>query len=262
MGFRENLLKKIQINQLSEQVRRSLKPADPPQKIDRAAMQNLLGMSVYTHRHERDLDLYCREPDASGKQDILVLDNELKLYRTSVADVVLRKSPTVKEMVSIRNAIKILNDKDVVVSSKVDTLEAFRRELIGTLDLSYTQADLDALGQDGREALKNNYADGLIEVLALFSELLGYATAPKPFQLRHFHVWGKVDTAPGGAVQMEPVLLYDQMHHRLKMILTPTSTFDKAAMQRLSQISKDEAKADLEGDAVLAELKNRVPIAN
>jgi hypothetical protein len=52
--------------------------------------------------------------------------------------------------------------------------------------------------------------------------------------------------------------MLDLMHLRLKMIVAPTSNFDKAAMQRFMQISRDEAKADLEGEAVLAELKKQV----
>lgn len=258
MGFRENLLKKIEINQLADQVRHSLKPTDPPRRIDRSAMQSLLGMGPYTYRRERDLDLYCQGDEDDGKQLILVLDNELKIYHTTIADAVLRKSPTIKEMVNIRNAIKILNDKDVVVSSKTDTLLRLQDELIMALDLSYTRADLDALEQDARDALKNNYAEGIIEVLTLFSELLGFVQAPTPFQIRHHHVWGAVDKTLPGAIRMGPMILFSLIHNRLKMIRTPISNLDKAAMQRFVAISKDEAGADIEGDAVLAELKEMV----
>lgn len=258
MSFRDNLLKKIQILQLAEQVRRSLKPADPPQRIDRSAMQDLLAMGSYTYRRERDLDLYCQGDGEEDKQLILVLDNELKVYHTSIADVVLRKSPTVKEMVSIRNAIKILNDKDVVASSKADTLQRLQDELIGALDLSYTDADLDALEQDGRDALKNNYADGVIEILNLFGELLGFVQAPKPFQLRHHHVWGAVDKTLPGTIQLGPVVLFDLIHNSLKMICRPISNLDKGAMQRFVAVSKGEAEADVEGGAVFVELKKMV----
>lgn len=258
MGFRENLLKKIQIIQLAGQVRRSLKPADPPRRIDRSAMQTLLDMGPYTYRRERDLDLYCQGDTAAEKQFIIVLDNELKLYHTTIDDVVLRKSPTVKEMVSIRNAIKILNDKDVVVSSKTDTLQHLQDELVGALDLSYTDADLESLERDGRDALQNSYADGVQEILALFGELLEFEPAPKPFQLSHHHILGAVDRTMPGAVQMGPVILFGLMRNSLKMLRTPISNIDKAAMQHFVQVSKDEAKADVEGGAVFAELKKMV----
>ena len=170
MGFKESLLKKIQINRLADQVRRSLKPSDPPGRIDRTAMQTLLEMGPLTRRQERDLELYCQTQD-SEKQLILVLDNELKLYRTTVDDVAMRKSPTVKEMVSIRNAIKILNDKDVVVSRKTDTLAWVENGLVAALDLTYTDADIGALARDGRDSLANGYAEGVAEALTLFGEI-------------------------------------------------------------------------------------------
>jgi hypothetical protein len=83
--------------------------------------------------------------DGPGKTRILVLDNDLTIYHTTVEDVVLRKSPTVKEMVSIRNAIKILNDKDVVISKKEASLKTIRDICIDQLDLHYTAADIDGI---------------------------------------------------------------------------------------------------------------------
>jgi hypothetical protein len=106
--------------------------------------------------------------------------------------------------------------------------------------------------------LKNNYADGVIEVLALFGELLGFEQAPKPFQLRHHHIWGVVDKTLPGTIQMGPMVLYSMVNNSLKMIRTPISNMDQAALQRLVKISNNEAKADLEGQAVLAELKKMV----
>jgi hypothetical protein len=258
MGFRENLLQKIQIGRLADQVRRSLRPADPPQRIDREAMHALLQMSSYTQHQERDLELFCRD-DKAGKKFIIALDNELKRYHTTIEDVALRKSPTVKEMVSIRNAIKILNDKDVVVSAKADTLQHLQDELITSLDLTYTPADILSLERDGRNSLKNNYAEGVIEVLSLFGELLGFAPAPKPFQMAHCLVWGTLNTAPPGLTEMGPIVIFDQMHNNLKMIRRPIRTIDAAAMQHFQQVAKAETKADLEGEAALSELRAMVP---
>jgi hypothetical protein len=82
----------------------------------------------WSRRQERDLVLFL-ETDGPGQTRILVLDNDLSIYNTSVDDVVLRKSPTVKEMVNIRNAIKILNDKDVVTSKKEVSSEDDSRDL-------------------------------------------------------------------------------------------------------------------------------------
>ena len=112
MAFKENLLSKIRIDQLAGQVRASIGPEGSEAKLDKNAMRQLLAMSPYVHRRERDLDLYVEDTAAAVKK-ILVLDNELPIYRTTIEDVAMRKSPEVGEMVKIRNIVKILRDSDV-----------------------------------------------------------------------------------------------------------------------------------------------------
>ena len=258
MGFRENLRQKIQVNRLADQIRRSMKTADPPQRIDRDALRTLFQMSHYAPRKERDLELYYREDGQDGRPFIIVLDNELKRYHTGIDDVVLRKSPTLKEMISIRNAIKILNDKDVVVSAKADTLQHLQDEIIAALDLSYTAADIEALANDGREALKNKYSDGIIEVLTLAAELLGWPPVPKAMETAHCHAWGAQKTGAAGAVEVGPIVVFNLMHSRLKMIRNPVNTLDNAALRRFHQMAKGEESAELEGEAVLVELKRLI----
>ena len=177
MGFRENWLKKIEINALAQSVLQTMGPPESGRRIDLNDMRRLIEMGPYELHRERDLEMYfMNAPDPPPH--ILVLDNELKIYRTTVADVALRKSPTVKEMISIRNAVKILNDKDVVICRKGDTVERIRRELIDNLDLSYGPDDIQALVNDAMAAINNNYTDGLAEAAMLFAELLGYQAAP------------------------------------------------------------------------------------
>ena len=126
MSFKENILKQIRINKTAKQVILSIGPPDSGRKVDKDAMRRLLEMSPYTYRKERDLDLYLEDAE-SEKKKILVLDNDLAIYDTFVEDVVLRKSPTVKEMISIRNAIKILNDSDVVISKKEESVKTIQK---------------------------------------------------------------------------------------------------------------------------------------
>ena len=123
MSFKENLLKKIRFDALAHKVISSWGPPGSGMRIDKDAMRELLDMSSYTHQRKRDLDLYVDE-DGGEKKKILVLDNELPIYLTTVEDVVLRKSPYIKEMVSIRNAIKILKDSDVKISIKDASVKA------------------------------------------------------------------------------------------------------------------------------------------
>jgi hypothetical protein len=76
-------------------------------------MRKLLALSPFVSAERRDLELYFRELEPEIGE-IISLDNELSLYgNTTVGDVALRRSPVVKEMVNIKNIIKILNDKDI-----------------------------------------------------------------------------------------------------------------------------------------------------
>ena len=67
MSFKENLLKKIEINKLSRKVLQTLGPADSGLKIDKEAMRHLLELGPYQYQKERDLDLFIEQPDERQK---------------------------------------------------------------------------------------------------------------------------------------------------------------------------------------------------
>ena len=158
MPFKENLLKKIQINQLSQKVLQSIAPPESGLKIDKDAMRSLLEMSPYQYRKERDLDLYIEQPD-DGQSIILVLDNELPIYKTTVEDVVMRKSPYTKEMLNIRNIIKILKDSDVKLSRKEASVKIVQKKCIDGLDLTYQESDIATMAKEGSDSLENGDAE-------------------------------------------------------------------------------------------------------
>lgn len=257
MSFRDNLLKKIEIKQLSRQVLGSIVPNDSSKRIDLESMRRLLELGPYHYHKVRDLDLYC-ENENEAPQKIIVLDNELKTYHSSIEDVALRKSPTIKEMISIRNAIKILNDKAVVIRRKADTVQDVRSGLINALDLSFSTADIDALVKDGSDALKNNYAEGVVAILALFAELLDYHNAPKTFQMLHHQIWAKRVKKSSGEIQFGPMILFSLMRNRLTLVEKPLSSSDKAGLKRLQQIGKGDAMGDINGEMVFESLKGSV----
>jgi hypothetical protein len=170
----------------------------------------------------------------------------------------MRKSPTVKEMISIRNAIKILNDTQVVAFRKAESVDQVRSKILDTLDLSFTADDIDSLVGDGQAALKNKYEEGLLEALVLFAELLGYQKAPRLFQLAHHMVWGRLSKPSGAETTFGPMVTFNRMHGRLAMIDTAISSSDKAGLKRLQQIAKGEVDADITGETVFDELRRRV----
>ncbi len=257
MSFKENLLTKIKIDRLSAKVMASIGPAESGRKVDKDAMRQLLEMSPYEYQKERDLDLYVEPIDGEQKK-ILVLDNELPIYRTTIEDVTIRKSPLIKEMVKIRNIIKILKDSDVKLSRKEESVEAVQQECIDQLDLSFTASDIEEIAKDGQASLERDFPDGVTESLELFAELLDYIPAPKAFQLSRHIIFGTLTPKAAGEMLFGPILIYNQIHGQLKLIDEQFSNLDKPKIERMQQIAAGKQKAAFEGPDVFEHLKKLV----
>jgi len=257
MSFKENLLKKIQIRQLARKVLASFGPPGSPGKIDKDAMRSLLEMSPYRYQKERDLDLFIEKLDGEPSQ-ILVLDNELPIYRTTVEDVAIRKSPYTKEMLRIGNIIKILKDSDVKISRREESVQTIQKECIDHLDLDYNASDIDSIAKDGSDSLENGYTDGILESLALFAELLGYQPPPPAFRIRHHEISGAVTEKPSGEIVYGPAVILSLIDNSLKMIKDEISTLDPAKIEFFRQVAQGNEKASLEGVEVFGFLKDAV----
>ncbi len=255
MAFKDNLRKKIEIDDLASRIRSSMGSPDSGRRIDEDLVRKLLAEGNYEKIVERDMELY-RLPPQGDQPRLLVLDNDLPIYKTSVEDVVLRKSPIVKEMLNIRNVIKILNDANVIISKKADSLETLREELIAGLDLHFTREDIDDLVYDGRSALENRYAEGVQETLRFFADLLAYVPAPKALALPQHTILGR--WASGGKRVFGPLVLYDPMHNRLKGIRQPIDLNDPQDMARYEAVASNTASPDEDGEAVFKTLGRSV----
>jgi hypothetical protein len=257
MSYKENLLKKIEIDRLSRTVAKAIGPVDSGKRIDRAVLNQLMTFFPWTPKRERDLDLFL-EADGPGKTRILVLDNDLTIYNTMVEDVVLRKSPTVKEMISIRNAIKILNDKDVVVSKKSASLQTIQEICIDRLDLHFTESDIVGLAEEGAASFEKGDTQGVQESLILFAELLELAPAPAVFSLNHHDIYGKLSERPGGEITFGPLVMFSMVHDTLTFQETPLSSRDKGRFDKLKAVASGEAEAVASGAGVFDLMKNKV----
>lgn len=257
MAFKENLLKKIKIDKISEQVIDSIGTSDSGRKIDREAMRDLLEIKPYGFKRERDLDLFILEKD-KGKQRILVLDNDLAIYDTTVEDVALRKSPTIKEMLSIRNVIKILNDGDVVASRKEESVKTIQKEYVDMLDLSFEMSDIDDIENDGLASLNKAYSEGVIESLTLFAEILSYRRLPKNMEISDCFIIGAAVHQKIGEVLYGPVVIYSHNHNELKLIADQIGSFDKEKLDWMHHVAMGKEKAALEGPSVFQYLKEAV----
>jgi hypothetical protein len=257
MSFKENLLKKIRIKQLAHEVLASIGPAESGRKIDKDAMRSLLEMSPYQYQQARDLDLYIKKGD--GEPDrILVLDNELPVYKTTVEDVLIRKSPYIKEMTRIGNIIKILKDSDVKVSRKEESVKTVEKECIDRLDLSFNAADIKEMASEGLTALENGYAEGVKESLALFAELLGYQPAPQAFLVRHHEIFGALTEKPAGELIYGPIVIFSLVDNSMRLVSDRISSLDKQRVEYFQQLAQGKEKASVEGSAVFEYLAKEV----
>ncbi len=255
MAFKANLLKKIKIDQLTGKVLKSIGPTGSGQKTDMSKMRQLLESGSFQFIHHRDLDLYIIEPETDAGM-ILVLDNELAIYKTDIQDVVLRKSPTIKEMISIRNAIKILSDADVVVSRKAESVKTVHQLCLDRLDLTYLPADIEMLADDGVLALEQEDVHKLEETLMLFDAILGFYPLPKRFRIAGCLMSGGADRSEPDKVWYTPVIIYNEHANELKLIAAPLSSRDKSSLDLIHTIVKGETDAFKEGAAVIDYLKN------
>ena len=257
MSFKENLLKKIQINKLSRKVLQTIGAAESGLKIDKEAMRNLLEIGPYQYRKERDLDLYIEQPD-EGQSIILVLDNELPIYKTTVEDVLIRKSPYTKEMLNIRNIIKILKDSDVKISRKEASVEIVQKKCLDRLDLNFKESDITAMAKEGSDSLENGYTDGVMESLSLFSELLGYRPPPRAFRVPHHEIFGALSEKASAEFLYGPVVALSHIDNSLRMIKDRVSNMDKTKIDVFQKAIQGKEKADAEGTEVFRYLKEEV----
>jgi len=258
MTLRENLLKKIKIKQLTKQVLVSMGSVDSGKRTDIDAVRELLAMSPYKRHTIRDLQLYIPPGDDGDSYPIIVLGNDLPLYQSNVDDIAMRRSPTIKEMISIRNAIKILNDADVLISKGPDTVATIQEACLAELDLRFDQTDLAAIADDGAASLKNAYQAGVIECLALFAELLGFEPAPKKLSQEHFYIIGRPQRISDRMVRFGPVVLYAKIHNQLKFIDETILLKDSKKIEHLQKVANGDAPASVEGPQVFMHLSQSV----
>jgi hypothetical protein len=256
MGFRENLLKRITINDLVKTVDSTIGTAESGAKVDKKSMKKLLDMSNFDLHKDRDMDLYTRPLDGKTHQ-ILVLDNELPLFETTFEDVLLRRNPTVKEMISIRNAIKILNDKDVVKFRRNQTLDFIHKDLLKDIDLTFSPQDIESMFKDAVQALSNGEIDQVKESICLFAEILGYVPASPLFEIKQHKVWGKPIKDKSGKTLFGPMVIYNQDSNRLVLWPESFEKLDPGRVETLFEQGNVKTSRGMEGAEVFRFLKDK-----
>jgi hypothetical protein len=254
MSFKQNLLQKIEVARLASKVLASIgtRPAQHP--IDKEAMRRLLELSPYQYQQERDLDLYVK-PDEGELKKILVLDNELPIFRSTVKDVVTRRSPLTLELWSLRTVRHILVDSDIKISTREESVATVLEDAVAQLDLTYTDQDIRALAQEGMGWLASGHADGVEETLTLFAALLGYRKPPEYFGLDQTISYGITAAEPGKDKRFGPLVLYRPADNTLAYINESFSPSNPQQIEFLRAVAAGEATVALTGDAVFAKLQ-------
>jgi hypothetical protein len=255
MSLKENLKKKILIDALTRAVLLSIGPSGGPRKIDKENMRKLLSFTPFMLEKRRDLELYFRELEG-GKGEVLSLDNELPLYgNTSLEDVTVRRSPELKEMVKIRNIIKILNVKDILMCSGRDAVQYVQDRALELVDLTFDEKDVDEMAEEGADALVRADSDGVMEILELFIELLGYKSVPAEVMVNDYVMFGSQQETAGGKEAFGPIIMYNDRTNILRLIKETISTDDPLGNVKIPGVALGELEPDAEGYEVFLFLK-------
>jgi hypothetical protein len=257
MSFQENLLRKIELDRLATLVIASCGTEQVRHPVNKEAMRRLLELSPYQYQRERDLDLYVK-PDEGEMEMILILDNELPIFRSTVKDVVTRRSPRTLELWNIRTIRKILVDSDIKMNTRGKSVETVLRDAVELLDLTYTDTDIKDLAREGMAWLAGSVADGVEKTLTLFGALLGYQKPPKYFKLDNTVCYGISVTKPKNDVVFGPFVLYRPADNTLLWIDKLLSRSDRQQMEFLRSVATGQASVPVTGDAVFEKLQANV----
>ena len=246
MSFKENLRAKINLDTLLLKITLTMRETPGQRRLDKELTQELLEMTDLEHKKVRDLHLYVR-PLEGEIMEVLVLDNELPIYHTTVADVALRKSPVWKEIFSVKNIKKVMDDKDVIVSKGKESLNRLYNDALARLDLSYTADDLALFVEDARRALEQESLEQIQESFELFFALLHFQPVSLGILEDDIEVFARPKANGGADKTVEHPIFFDEKSFLLglkKGTISPQSDLDLAWVM---QYARGEETADLQG---------------
>jgi hypothetical protein len=256
MSLKENLKAKIKLDRLFQSLISTMREPPGRRWLDKELTKELLALTDFEYKKVRDLHLYIR-PLKGEIMEVAVLDNELPIYHTTVADVALRKSPYWQQMFSIRNVRKIMNDHDVITSKGKESLKRLHSNALARLDLTYTGDELALLLEDARRGLEQESIEQIQESLDLFVKLLDFQPLSLEVLEPRFQSFARSKLNAGVVPAFEHLVLFDEENLSLglkKGTFRPQSDSD---LGWILQYARGEETADLQGIHVfefLAEL--------
>ena len=106
--------------------------------------------------------------------------------------------------------------------------------------------------------MENAYAEGVIESLSLFAELLGFSSPPKVFKMRHCEIMGQLTKKDSGEMVFGPVVIYSLAYNSLKLIEKKISSFDKEEMNYFKEVITENQETSKQDADVFQFLKEAV----
>lgn len=250
MGFKENLKAKMDLDRLLRNAIHTIKEPPETKWVDKKLTGEILDKTDFKYKKAGNLDLYVR-PLENGIMEILVLDNELPIYHTTVADVTLRKNPHWQDVFSVRNVKKIMNDQDVIVSKGKESLKKVYASALGRLDLTYDRGDLEQLIEEARMGLEQGSSPRIREPLDLFFEMLGFQPVYFETLEPDLQMFGRPRPNFGATPSFEHLIILNEETLSLglkKGTFSPANDSDLGWVVRYAQ---KQQKADLQGLEVL-----------
>jgi hypothetical protein len=246
MSFKENLKAKITLDRILQKLLSTIREPPGRRWLDKVLTRKLLDMTDLEYKKFRDLQLYIR-PLEGEIMEVVVFDNELPIYHTTVVDVALRKSPYWKEMFSIRNIRKIMNDQDVMISKGKESLKRLHANAIDLLDLTYTSDDLALLLEDARSGLERKSMEHIEESLDLFLDLLDFEPLLLDVLEGDLEVFAGPGHNNGPVPAFEHLILFDEGTLSLGLKEGAFSPQDDLDLAWVMQYARGEKTADLKG---------------
>jgi hypothetical protein len=256
MSFKENLKSKIHLDSILQRLISTIREPPGRRWVDKPLTRELLDKTDFAYKKVRNLQLYIR-PREGEIMEVLVSDNELPIYHTTVDDVALRKSPYWQQMFSIRNIKRIMNHQDVMVSTGKDTLKRLHACALARLDLTYTRHDLALLLEDARQGLERKSTQPIQEALDLFFELLDFQPVFFGALAPDLLAFARPNPGTGAVPTFEHLILFNEKTLSLGLKKGAFSPQNDLDLGWIMQYAGGEKTADLQGITVfefLAEL--------
>ncbi|MFH0810752.1 MAG: hypothetical protein V2A77_09850 [Pseudomonadota bacterium] len=246
MSFQENLQKKMILDRMARRLQLALPAVRKEyESIDKAEVRRFMEQTGYKPEKIRGLELYRHGGDGLP-DEVLVLDNELPLYRNvSPEEVAMRRNPEVREIFSVANVKKIMNDHDILVAKGRAAIAHVHDRAVSELDLRFTADDIKSIVSEGGRALAARRAADLAGQIDMLFDLLGYQEMEK---IDIQCLYGRPE--PEG--YRDIVMLREAEQPGLRLAKGSYAPEDDASMEALSEMAAGLRPPDAEGGEVLS----------